>query len=92
LHRETLVDFMETTQIMHPIEEQDVDMQARLTLCLGQLKAHQRRCVEMFYYRQKCYREIASELSLNEHDVKSYIQNGKRNLKLCLEKQVIKNA
>lgn len=92
MHRENLENFMETTEDVHPIEEQNTDLQARLAECLSQLKEHQRRCVELFYYRQKCYREIAAELALDEHDVKSFIQNGKRNLKLCLEKQVFKNA
>jgi len=92
MHRETLVDFMETTQDLHPIEEQDEDLQARLAICLEKLKEHQRMCVELFYYRQKCYREIATELALNEPDVKSFIQNGKRNLKICLENQVLKDV
>jgi RNA polymerase sigma-70 factor (ECF subfamily) len=47
----------------------------------------------MFYYNQQCYKEIASGLSIGEEKVKSYIQNGKRNLKICLEsKSVVKNA
>ena len=87
MQRENLGDFMETTQDLHPIEEQDEDLQARLAICLEKLKEHQRQCVELFYYGQKCYREIAAELALNELDVKSYIQNGKRNLKICLENQ-----
>ncbi len=91
--KESLGAFMESTQIMHPIEEQeDEDLQVRLKACLEQLKEHQRMCVEMFYYRQKCYREIADELALQENEVKSFIQNGKRNLKICLEKHILKNV
>jgi RNA polymerase sigma-70 factor (ECF subfamily) len=91
--KEDFHDFMETTKVVHPIEEQeDEDMQTRLKACMEQLKEQQRLCVEMFYYRQKCYREIAAELALKENDVKSFIQNGKRNLKICLEKTVIRNV
>jgi len=91
--KESFGIFMESTRVMHPIEEQeDEDLQARLKTCLEQLKEHQRLCVEMFYYRQKCYREIANELALQENEVKSFIQNGKRNLKICLEKHILKNV
>ena len=86
--------FMESTSIMHPIEEEpNEDLQERLKICMEQLKEEQRRCVEMFYYQQQCYKEIASDLSIGEEKVKSYIQNGKRNLKNCLEsKALLKNA
>jgi len=91
--RESFVPFMESTTVLHPIEEQvDENVQARLKACMGQLKEQQRRCVEMFYYRQKCYKEIADELALHENAVKSFIQNGKRNLRICLEKVVLKNV
>jgi RNA polymerase sigma-70 factor (ECF subfamily) len=86
--------FMESTAVMHPIEEEsDADGQERLRICLEQLKEEQRRCVELFYYQQQCYKEIATGLSIGEEKVKSYIQNGKRNLKNCLEsKALLKNA
>ncbi len=86
--------FMESTAVMHPIEEEsDPDMQERLKNCLEQLKEEQRRCVELFYYQQQCYKEIATGLNIGEEKVKSYIQNGKRNLKICLEsKAELKNA
>jgi RNA polymerase sigma-70 factor (ECF subfamily) len=86
--------FMESTAVMHPIEEdmQD-DLQARLKICMEQLKKEQRMCVDLFYYQLKCYREIAVQLKIGEQKVKSFIQNGKRNLKICLEsKALVKNA
>jgi RNA polymerase sigma-70 factor (ECF subfamily) len=86
--------FMESTAVIHPIEEKsDDDMQERLKICMEQLKKEQRQCVELFYYQQHCYKEIAVELSLDENQVKSHIQNGKRNLKICIEsKAVMRNA
>lgn len=86
--------FMESTAVMHPIEEEsDPDLQERLKNCLEQLKEEQRRCVELFYYQQQCYKEIATGLNIREEKVKSYIQNGKRNLKICIEsKAELKNA
>jgi RNA polymerase sigma-70 factor (ECF subfamily) len=86
--------FMESTTILHPIEETSgEDIQERLKICMEQLKEEQRRCVELFYYHQHCYKEIATELALEENSVKSFIQNGKRNLKICIEsKAVMKNV
>jgi RNA polymerase sigma-70 factor (ECF subfamily) len=86
--------FMESTINMHPIEENnDEAVQAHLKDCMEQLKEEQRRCIELFYYQQHCYREIADELKQDENKVKSYIQNGKRNLKICLEsKSMVRNA
>ncbi len=94
LHKISDDFFMETTAVLHPIEEtENEEIQEKLKICLEQLKNEQRTCVELFYYQQKCYREIASELNLDENKVKSFIQNGKRNLKICIEsKSVLKNV
>jgi RNA polymerase sigma-70 factor (ECF subfamily) len=82
--------FMESTSTIHPIEEkEDEELQERLKACMEQLKEEQRRCVELFYYHQHCYREIAAELMLDENKVKSFIQNGKRNLKTCIESKTV---
>jgi RNA polymerase sigma-70 factor (ECF subfamily) len=49
------------------------------------LKPEQKKCIQLFYLQEKSYVEIASELNLELMKVKSYIQNGKRNIKLQLE-------
>jgi len=56
--------------------------------CMSQLKEEQRKCVELFFLEEKCYKEISRATSFDIKKVKSYIQNGKRNLKNCLEKKV----
>lgn len=86
--------FMEINDDMHPVEKaDDPDVQVHLKDCMENLKKEQRLCVELFYYQQRCYKEIADELSFNENQVKSNIQNGKRNLKICLEsKNQLKNV
>ncbi len=38
------------------------------------------------YFENKSYKEISDALTLEEKKVKSFIQNGKRNLKICIEK------
>ena len=83
---ETLI-FMENDQEMHPIDKEDRDMDAILNDCIERLKDEQKRCIRLFYYENRCYNEIASTLGLDENKVKSYLQNGKRNLKLCIEEK-----
>lgn len=57
----------------------------QLKKCIEQLKNEQKECVKLFYLEEKCYQEIADQLDYELKKVKSYIQNGKRNLKICME-------
>lgn len=86
--------FMESTALLHPIDEQESDgLLQWLSECMEQLNNGQRNCIELFYYKKKCYREIALDLNMDENRVKSHIQNGKRNLKICLEqKEMARNV
>lgn len=77
---------MESTELLHPIDEDlNSSLQENLKHCLERLKKEQQECVQLFYYQEKSYGDIADELNIAEKKVKSYIQNGKRNLKICLE-------
>lgn len=53
---------------------------------MQELPTEQRRCLELFYLEQKCYKEVAELTGYDLNKVKSYIQNGKRNLKIYVEK------
>jgi RNA polymerase sigma factor (sigma-70 family) len=55
---------------------------------LDELNAEQRRCIIAFYMEKKSYQEIADETGYTMLQVKSYIQNGKRNLKNLLDKKM----
>ena len=79
--------FMETPQEVHPIDKEEINLDSRLRKCLENLKLEQQKCIQLFYYSKNSYREIAEELQLEEKKVKSFIQNGKRNLKICLEQK-----
>lgn len=57
-----------------------------LEKCFNGLDMEQRRAIDLFYLQEKCYREIVKETGFELGKVKSYIQNGKRNLKICMEK------
>jgi len=82
--------FMESEPEMHPMDREEETMEAALKACIEQLKSEQRECIRLFYYKKKCYREISDELKLPEKKVKSHLQNGKRNLKICLEEKHVR--
>ena len=77
--------FMEPEAILHPIDREDQKRDKALQECIEKLVQLQRVTIELFYFGNKCYREIAVELKTDEKRVKSLLQNGKRNLKICLE-------
>lgn len=63
----------------------------QMEYCLGQLVSEQRKVIELFYLEGKCYNEIMETTGIEWNKVRSYIQNGRRNLKLCMEKQKAKS-
>jgi RNA polymerase sigma factor (sigma-70 family) len=58
----------------------------KLETAIEELKNEHKQCLLHFYIERKSYEEIASLTGYDMNQVKSYIQNGKRNLKLILEK------
>lgn len=54
---------------------------------IGQLNPEQKQCVTLFYLERKSYQEISAITGFTNLQVKSHIQNGKRNLRLFIEKQ-----
>ena len=55
---------------------------------LMELSPEQRQCVTLFYLQKKSYQEVSEHTGYSMLQVKSYIQNGKRNLKNLLEKKL----
>lgn len=53
---------------------------------MDSLKDEQKECVRLFYLEEKSYKEVAEITGYPLMKVKSYIQNGKRNLKIRLDK------
>ena len=79
---------MESGEFSHLFEgDRKEKMISMLGMAIGQLKTEQKTCIELLYLQQKSYREVAEITGYDLKKVKSYIQNGKRNLKLILEKQ-----
>ncbi|MFC0772499.1 RNA polymerase sigma factor [Terrimonas alba] len=71
---------IQTDQVMELMEES-----------LKELNHEQQECVNLFYLQKKSYQEISDATGFSMLQVKSYIQNGKRNLKLLIEKKLKEN-
>jgi RNA polymerase sigma factor (sigma-70 family) len=57
----------------------------KLEECMETLPGEQQQTVKLFYLESKCYNEIAEITGFEWNKVRSYIQNGKRNLKNCMD-------
>lgn len=69
-------DFLEKEYLLHELEN-----------AIQRLNREQRVCVSMFYLQKKSYQDIAAETGFSLLQVKSYIQNGKRNLRLMIKRK-----
>ena len=78
---------MENELLLHLEDEPELDQNlSKLEKCIKELTQDQQTCVKLFYLEEQCYRDIAIKTGYELTKVKSYIQNGKRNLKICLER------
>ena len=59
----------------------------RMSAALEELNKEQKQCIILFYLEKRSYQEIAEMTGFTLMQVKSYIQNGKRNMKIMLEKK-----
>ncbi|MGZ8516060.1 MAG: RNA polymerase sigma factor [Chitinophagaceae bacterium] len=73
-------DFQKLVQADHALELMEA--------ALKEINPEQQQCVILFYLQKKSYQEISDITGFTMLQVKSYIQNGKRNLKLLIEKKL----
>lgn len=85
--RQQLLDDLETELVEtgggeHLIPgTKDEDKFVSLESAISQLGDQQRRCIELFYLEERSYKEVATVTGFSLTEVKSHIQNGKRNLR-----------
>jgi RNA polymerase sigma-70 factor (ECF subfamily) len=82
-------DFMQSAENTHlngEVLEKESNF-VKLEQCLDTLTNEQRQSVQLFYLENKCYNEIAEITGFDWNKVRSYIQNGRRNLKLCMDEK-----
>jgi RNA polymerase sigma-70 factor (ECF subfamily) len=79
-------ELVENQFLLHLEEEPEIEQNlSKLEKCIDQLTNDQQQCVRLFYLQEKCYKEITGLTGFDLNKVKSYIQNGKRNLQICME-------
>ena len=78
---------MYSEQKYHPIvgDEKEEELQ-RLEKCIEKLNEIQAKCIQAFYFEKQSYEEISALLGINWNKIRSNIQNGRRNLKNCMNK------
>lgn len=85
----------ETLQIQdEPTSEYHIQKEIQLGMLeklIPVLKDDQKTCIDLFYIKEKSYQEISDELNMTLMQVKSAIQNGKRNLRIRMEEEIKRN-
>ena len=80
-------NFMEKDAFVHlDIDDMREHKLSIMEQCMEKLPPEQKETINLFYLEQKCYKDVAELTGYDLNKVKSYIQNGKRNLKICIEK------
>ncbi len=88
--KENEIFLMDYNSIEHLNEkEQQITI---MQMALNELNKEQKTCLELFYLSQKSYSEIVEITGFSNNEVKSHIQNGKRNLKLKMESKINEQA
>ena len=82
---EKIVAAEESLTSKEQLLQQDLQLN-QLNRALDQLNEEQKLCVTLFYLKKQTYQQIAESSGFTLMQVKSFIQNGKRNLKLQLLK------
>lgn len=87
LTQEISLEDMHSVGILHPLDEnadQNDKQAALLRRCLEGLSAEQKACIEAFYWEKESYKNIARKHQASTGWVRSQLQNGRRNLKICI--------
>lgn len=73
-------EIMESDEVLHLYEEEHENDRIMVLDALGSLNEEQKKCIELKYLELKSYEEVAMLTGFNLNQVKSFIQNGKRNM------------
>ena len=79
---------MYSDSFLHPDNAGDKEQQlVRMEDCIETLPEAQKEAIRQFYMQEKSYKEIAEQSGEDLGRVRSNIQNGRRNLKNCMDKK-----
>jgi RNA polymerase sigma factor (sigma-70 family) len=85
--KDEITGFTEDGDHVHQLKEKDLTL-SLMNESLDELNKEQKDCVTLFYLEKRSYQEISETTGYSLMQVKSHIQNGKRNLKILLEKKL----
>ena len=89
-------DVMQFSANEHPdTENEGIEKEMQFTMmqyCIEQLSGDQKEVIQLFYLKEKSYQQISNETKTDINKIRSYIQNGRRNLKICMEQEALKKA
>jgi RNA polymerase sigma factor (sigma-70 family) len=80
-------EFVQSAEEMHLNDKMETEARLdRLSACLETLSDEQKTTVSLFYLENKCYKEIETITGFDWNKVRSLVQNGRRNLRLCMQR------
>ncbi len=80
------------SEALQTLIEQEEDVERLIAEVLESLKPNQRRCLRLFFFEQLSYQEISEQTGFTFKEVKTHLQNGKRNLKIRLVEKMNKTT
>jgi RNA polymerase sigma factor (sigma-70 family) len=82
-----MTEFMQLAENPHPenVIEKELNLNS-LSKCIEALSPDQKQTVQLFYLEEKSYKEIADLTQTEWNKVRSLVQNARRNLKICMDK------
>jgi RNA polymerase sigma-70 factor (ECF subfamily) len=79
-------EHMQTAEELHLKDKMEQEEQfLRLSKCIEALAGDQKLVIQLFYLQNKCYKEIEASTGMEWKRVRSHLQNGRRNLKICMQ-------
>ena len=91
VHVDANVVYLSENNHLENVMEKEQHLNA-MEFCIEQLPEEQKKSIQLFYLEGKCYKDISEVINIDINKVRSFIQNGRRNLKLCMEKQALQKA
>ena len=82
-------DFMENEGLIRLMDNEPT-LEAIIKKAIDKLGDEQRSCIQLFFFQNKSYKDIVEMTPFTEKQVKSFLQNGKRKLKILLEEDILK--
>jgi RNA polymerase sigma-70 factor (ECF subfamily) len=74
---------------MHQEDKNETEFRLnQLNDCMEKLSAEQKLVIDLFYLKERSYKEIAEQKHMDWNKVRSLVQNGRRNLKICMEQKI----